>query len=127
LIPALSGLLRGVSLCWPPGRIGFEEAPRPGDEPLMSTLDIAWQPHTGWRQHAACHRIDPAMFFGPDRLEGRLERRERERAAKSICAHCPVRSLCREYALRTREPHGIWGGLTELDRRRMLTPSAQAS
>jgi WhiB family redox-sensing transcriptional regulator len=94
---------------------------------LDATLDIAWQPHTGWRVQAACHRLDPSLFFGPDRLEGRIERRERERVAKGVCAHCPVRSLCREYALRTREPHGIWGGLTEHDRRRLLTPSAQAS
>lgn len=97
------------------------------DPILDTTPDIAWHPHNGWRLRAACNRLDPTIFFGPDRLEGRLERRERERAAKSVCAVCPVRMLCREYALRTREPHGIWGGLTEHDRRRLLTPSAQAS
>lgn len=93
----------------------------------MDTCDLSWHPDTGWRLGAECHRIDPVIFFGPDRIEGRLERRERERVAKAVCARCPVRSLCREYALRTREPHGIWGGLTEHDRRRLLTPSAQAS
>ncbi len=37
--------------------------------------------------------------------------------AKAICATCPVREPCLAYALRIREPHGIWGGLSEVERR----------
>jgi WhiB family redox-sensing transcriptional regulator len=44
----------------------------------------------------------------------------RERQAKGICARCPVRIECLEYAVRIREPHGIWGGLNELERRILL-------
>jgi len=44
----------------------------------------------------------------------------RERKAKSICAVCPVRIECLEYAVRIREPHGIWGGLNEIERRVLI-------
>ena len=45
------------------------------------------------------------------------ERRVRESAAKHIRAGCPVQRECLEYALRVREPFGIWGGLNETERR----------
>jgi WhiB family redox-sensing transcriptional regulator len=48
------------------------------------------------------------------------ERLTRERRAKAICAVCPVQVECLEYAIRTREPHGVWGGLSEMERRAML-------
>ena len=44
--------------------------------------------------------------------------------AKAICATCPVRGLCLEYALAVREPYGIWGGLNEYERRRLLPRKA---
>ena len=55
------------------------------------------------------------LFFPPTTSERRDERELRERRAKAICATCPVRSECREYALEIREPHGIWGGLNEVE------------
>jgi WhiB family redox-sensing transcriptional regulator len=48
------------------------------------------------------------------------ERRARESLAKRICAECPVRQECLEYALRVREPFGIWGGLNETERRTLV-------
>ena len=51
----------------------------------------------------------------------------RERQAKAICARCPVRIECLEYAVRIREPHGIWGGLNELERRILLRERERAS
>jgi len=74
----------------------------------------------GWQWRAACRGDDAGLFFGPSHLEARDEREARERRAKSICAICPVRIECLEYALRTKEPHGIWGGLNELERRRLV-------
>jgi WhiB family redox-sensing transcriptional regulator len=50
-----------------------------------------------------------------------FERRWRERRAKALCGQCPVRSCCAAYALGRREPHGIWGGFTEYQRRRLST------
>ena len=41
-------------------------------------------------------------------------------APKLICTECSVQTACLEFALRVREPHGIWGGLTESERRRLL-------
>ncbi|MGH3615573.1 MAG: WhiB family transcriptional regulator, partial [Pseudonocardia sp.] len=40
--------------------------------------------------------------------------------AKQVCEHCPVIDMCREFALETREPFGVWGGLAEAERRVIL-------
>ena len=57
------------------------------------------------------------IFFPPSQMERRSEKRLRERRAKEICASCPVLADCRSYAMQIREQHGIWGGLTEGERR----------
>nr|WP_255413820.1 WhiB family transcriptional regulator [Pseudonocardia sp. MH-G8] len=70
-----------------------------------------------WRRQALCTGIDTAMFFPTD--DERLpQRHRRERVAKAICAACPVRRPCAAYALVHGELHGVWGGLSEADRRR---------
>ncbi len=73
-----------------------------------------------WQQGAACRGPNQAIFFPPPRLERRSEKRLREARAKEICLSCPVRQPCLEYALTIREQHGIWGGLTENERRASL-------
>jgi len=50
-------------------------------------------------------------------LERKEERERRELRAKSICRICPVGAECLDYAMTIREPYGIWGGLTEAERR----------
>ena len=60
------------------------------------------------------------MFFPPPQFERKVDRLERERRAKAICAECAVTGECLEYALTIREPHGIWGGLNEDERRVLL-------
>jgi len=47
--------------------------------------------------------------------------RNRENAAKAVCASCPVINACRDHALAVQEPYGIWGGLSEDDRAAILT------
>jgi WhiB family redox-sensing transcriptional regulator len=74
----------------------------------------------GWQWRAACRGEDAPVFFAPNHFETKPEKDRREQAAKSICARCPVRVECLDYAIRTREPHGIWGGLNELERRILL-------
>ena len=74
----------------------------------------------GWQWRAACRGEDSALFFAPNTVEMKDQRDRRERKAKAICASCPVRVECLEYALRIREQHGIWGGLNEMERRRLL-------
>jgi WhiB family transcriptional regulator, redox-sensing transcriptional regulator len=70
-----------------------------------------------WQDRAACAGMDAQLFFGPDG-EGRQEREIREAKAKAVCALCPVRAQCLDYALRSSIRHGIWGGLTKEERSR---------
>lgn len=73
-----------------------------------------------WQIKAACRGPQATVFFPPAQVERRDERVARERAAKAICKTCPVRQPCLEESLRIREPHGIWGGLSELERKQLL-------
>jgi WhiB family redox-sensing transcriptional regulator len=73
-----------------------------------------------WQQKAACKGPQAAVFFPPSHVERKDEREARERRAKAICAECPVRAPCLDYAIQIRELHGIWGGLNELERKQMI-------
>lgn len=66
-----------------------------------------------WRLLAACQSTDPDLFF-PVSSTGRSLVQADE--AKAVCARCLVRRQCLSFALRTRQAHGIWGGLTEEER-----------
>lgn len=65
-----------------------------------------------WRQRAACQGVDPDIFYPVSDEEAG--------PAKTICAQCPVREACLEYALANRERDGVWGGATERERRRIV-------
>jgi len=68
-----------------------------------------------WQLQGSCRDTDPTLFFHPEGERGPA-RRNRDAAAKAICAACPVLTQCRSHALVVREPYGVWGGLTEDDR-----------
>ena len=70
--------------------------------------------NTSWREFARCRGVDPETFYPVSDDDDAADE------AKSICALCPVREACLEYALSTREKNGVWGGLTERERRRVL-------
>ncbi|MCQ4120613.1 WhiB family transcriptional regulator [Rhodococcus tibetensis] len=70
-----------------------------------------------WQLRAACRGTDLAVFFSPDGERGSARDR-REAQARQICMPCPVLAQCRDHALTVGEPYGVWGGLTEADRRR---------
>jgi WhiB family redox-sensing transcriptional regulator len=72
-----------------------------------------------WRQLAACHGVDLDVFFP--------ERGETAGPARQICAACPVREPFLDYALSNRITHGIWGGLTERERRPLRSRLVQES
>ena len=72
---------------------------------------------------AACRGPQAAVFFPPPSFERKDEKLDRESRAKAICQECSVIDECRDYALRIREQHGIWGGLNELERREILNRS----
>jgi WhiB family transcriptional regulator, redox-sensing transcriptional regulator len=72
-----------------------------------------------WRQQAACRDYDTDIFFpDSDAAAG---------PALEVCASCPVRDACLEFALTTNQPDGIWGGATETERRRMRRRRRQAA
>jgi WhiB family transcriptional regulator, redox-sensing transcriptional regulator len=65
----------------------------------------------GWQERALCAQTDPEAFFP--------EKGGSTREAKRICAGCEVRAECLEYALTFDERFGIWGGLSERERRKL--------
>ncbi|HVM01911.1 MAG TPA: WhiB family transcriptional regulator [Acidimicrobiales bacterium] len=69
---------------------------------------------------ASCRGPQAAIFFPPSHFERKEEKEARERRAKAICQSCPVRKPCLDYALGIKEPHGIWGGLNEMERKLLL-------
>jgi WhiB family redox-sensing transcriptional regulator len=73
-----------------------------------------------WQAKASCRGPQTALFFPPSHFERKDDKEGRELRAKAICSTCPVRRPCLDYALRIREPHGIWGGLNEAERRALL-------
>ena len=77
-----------------------------------------------WQLRASCRGPDASYFFPPSHFERKEEKEEREMQAKAICRTCPVKRQCLDYALRIREPHGIWGGLNEVERKAKLTVRA---
>ena len=72
-----------------------------------------------WQVKAACRGPETWLFFPPAHAERKDEREERETRAKAICQRCSVRTDCLDFAVRTREPYGIWGGLTESERQHL--------
>lgn len=76
---------------------------------------------TDWRRDAACREVDTSVFF-PD-----TEEEAATATAKAICAACPVREPCLSFALANRQEQGVWGGLTETERRRMRRRRAEAA
>lgn len=81
----------------------------------MYLPDLAADDST-WRDSALCAQTDPEEFF-PDKGGG-------TRQAKHVCAACTVRTECLEYALAHDERFGIWGGMSERERRRLKRGNA---
>ncbi|MEX0768000.1 MAG: WhiB family transcriptional regulator [Microthrixaceae bacterium] len=71
-----------------------------------------------WQMLSNCLGVDPDLFFP--------ERGASTKDAKAVCQGCVVREDCLEYALTNREKFGIWGGLSERERRRIRRERAQA-
>lgn len=75
-------------------------------------------PSEAWRRQAACRGLDASLFHPVDD-EGSEDASAAE-LARVVCGRCSVREACLEYALTAPERHGIWGGLTARERRRIL-------
>lgn len=68
------------------------------------------EPADTWRQQAACRNVNPNLMFPGDWDTNGIEN------AKAICRTCPSQTGCLNYAITTRQDHGIWGGTTEAER-----------
>jgi WhiB family transcriptional regulator, redox-sensing transcriptional regulator len=86
--------------------------------PLSSPVDL---------DGANCRGADPDLFFGPSAPETRKERMEREAAAKALCRACPALAPCRTYAMAQAELYGVWGGMSEQERRTQLARAGRLS
>ena len=76
---------------------------------MMNGSDVKVK--TAWREEAACKGLDTGIFFPLSDAEAG--------PAKLVCAGCPVRDLCLEWALASRQEDGVWGGMTDNERRRL--------
>ena len=80
--------------------------------PLSELVDIVLEAvDRSWQRQANCMGVDPDLFFP--------ERGASTREAKEVCRGCVVREDCLEYALANGEKFGIWGGLSERERRKI--------
>ncbi len=79
---------------------------------------------TDWRALAACMTADPDLFF-PISPAGPA--RDQVTQAKAICAGCQVQRPCLDFALRTGQVHGVWGGTTEEERQRLRRQQQRAA
>ena len=80
-------------------------------EPLVAVEPCPPAEEPDWQERALCAQTDPEAFFP--------EKGGSTREAKRICSGCDVRAECLEYALTNDERFGIWGGLSERERRRL--------
>lgn len=67
-----------------------------------------------WSDRAACLTAEPELFFPIGNTGVALDD---VAAAKAVCRSCPVLDACRDYALASRQPFGVWGGMDEEERR----------
>lgn len=81
------------------------------------------EPRQDWRIRAACRDTDPDLFF-PVGTTGPAV--EQIAAAKAVCASCPSREPCLEFALGSNQDSGVWGGLSEEERRVIRRARARA-
>lgn len=79
-----------------------------------------------WQLLARCRGEDPEMFFHP-RDERSSARARRIKTAKEFCEPCPVKNQCADHAIKVREPYGIWGGLSEEERKKIYSNSTRGA
>ena len=91
--------------CVGPDRVAHREEEVPA---MSSRIDT----DTTWMARGNCAEQSPSLFFPSDGVGVDV--------ARKVCEGCPVKSPCLEYALRHRIDHGVWGGTSERERRRIL-------
>jgi len=72
-----------------------------------------------WQQRGLCREVDSEVFFYEDQERGD-NKADRIAKARAICNACPVTKECFDFSIRTSQSHGMWGGLTEDERREYI-------
>ncbi|MEU3991881.1 WhiB family transcriptional regulator [Streptomyces platensis] len=75
-----------------------------------------------WRHDAVCREADPELFFPVGNTGPALLQIEE---AKAVCRRCPVMGQCLQWALESRQDTGVWGGMSEEERRAMRRRAAR--
>jgi WhiB family redox-sensing transcriptional regulator len=73
-----------------------------------------------WRLKALCRGSDPEQFFYPDKQPWKISAKQAERVIDEQCLYCPVMTQCGEYAIKSLQYYGIWGGMTERELRQKV-------
>lgn len=82
-------------------------------------------PAYNWRAEAACASSDPELFFPVGKARPGNTVYDQVERAKEVCRRCKVAQQCLQYALETNQEFGIWGGLTEDERRSLKRRAAR--
>jgi WhiB family redox-sensing transcriptional regulator len=90
---------------------------------MTALTDIADTSDSDTKPRPACRDEDPELFF-PVGVSGPATLQVAE--AKAVCQRCPLRAKCLEYALRTGQDTGVWGGMSEDERRVLKRRDARA-
>jgi WhiB family redox-sensing transcriptional regulator len=93
----------------------MKHLPNVPPQPYLDRAGITRLIGGNWWMRAACQSAEPDLFF-PISSTGKSLEQVAE--AKAVCARCLVRRQCLAFALRTRQMHGVWGGMTEEERSR---------
>lgn len=96
-------------------RRGLDGPSRPKGGPSLTGMGL---PPADVLDQALCAQTDPEAFFP--------EKGGSTREAKAVCAACPVREACLAWAIKTNQPHGVWGGLSEKERRKLRSRDVAA-
>ena len=105
LLGPADGILDDLTLALPPGVLVE------GGAVVLPLRRDGLAPSPDWKDRALCAETDPEAFFP--------EKGGSTREAKKVCVSCEVRSECLDFALGNDERFGIWGGLSERERRRI--------
>jgi WhiB family redox-sensing transcriptional regulator len=76
-----------------------------------------------WRHRAACHDVDPELFFP---VGVRMDAVRQTKVAQAVCMACPVRRECLTWAMDSGQEYGVWGSLSENQRRALKRRDSRA-
>ena len=92
-----------------------------GNARLPKPITTLWE----WQYQGACIGMDSMRFFHPEGERG-SSRRKRDDDAKAVCRTCEVQAVCLQWALDNNQDSGVWGGMSEEERRSLRRRAARA-